>query len=229
VTSLLASGVIRAVVFAHKIQKSSLVHSEVTMIKKLMTLALVAGCALVVHAAPGMAYRDYSGNDGSSNCANSTCHGGFRDGGGDSLHSLHVGNSEMTNNCDLCHFGDGNGNFEGVLIGWSGEDPDHACTGCHEFGGLLARHTGISGCGCHNPHPAALPENIIPPYYGRGDVSLVDPCLIDPNNGGEDFDGDGLGLDNDGDGVFDANDPDCVGVSNQEHSWGSAKSSYGAE
>ena len=197
------------------------------MIKRLMTFAFVAGCALVIYAAPGMSYDDYSGN-GTQNCANSSCHGPFRNNGG-TLHPLHVGGTQMTQTCGLCHFGGGNGDFEGVLLYESGEDANYSCNGCHELGGLLAKHDGISGCGCHNPKPAAEPENTIPPYYGRGDVSLVNPCRIGRDNGGEDFDGDGLGLDNDGDGVFDANDPDCVGVSNQENSWGSVKSIYGTE
>lgn len=198
------------------------------MIKRLMILGFVVGFALLLYAPPGMTYSTYSGSSGASNCANPSCHGDFREGS-PSNHSVHVGGSDMTTNCNLCHYGNGETDEKPVYIGESGETPDYSCTGCHQFAGLLARHDGISGCGCHNPFPTPEPESTLPAYYGRTDVALENPCRIGKTNGGEDFSGDGQGLDNDGDGLYDGNDPDCAGVSSPENTWGAMKAIYGSE
>lgn len=193
------------------------------MIQRILVLSLVVGISLTLCASPGLGYRSYSDSNGENNCV--TCHGGFRDGN-PSLHQMHVGGSQMTSNCDLCH--NGGDSFADVRIGASGESPDFACTGCHIPDGLIAKHPSSPCSTCHGSPDGGV-ENTIPQWYGRPDVALDNPCKIGKGNGGEDWDGDGQGLDNDGDGDYDLDDADCVGVSSPEHSWGAVKSTFGAE
>lgn len=66
--------------------------------------------------------------DGDGYCA--SCHTGFP-GRGDT-HDTHVGNSNLTGNCNLCHTGSGRNN---PFIMWSTGDSspgsNYGCTGCH--------------------------------------------------------------------------------------------------
>lgn len=158
----------------------------------------------------------------------SGCHEGFAGGRNDSLHGLHTdGDSALgviTRNCNLCHTGSGKDN---PMTMWSIGDADDGlgCAGCHgrDYGetiqqnyrgfsiaglpkatayGLRDRHvaSAVSGCArCHTAAPlGTLPENVAPPYYGRSDVNVTDPCA--------DL------LDNDGDTLYDFDDPDCSGL-----------------
>jgi hypothetical protein len=64
-------------------------------------------------------------------------------------------------------------------------------------------------CGdCHANDPVPDPENTIPVYYLRDDVSVENPCSAQYPEG-EDWNGDMVGLDNDGDLLYDFADPDC--------------------
>ncbi len=146
------------------------------------------------------------------------CHPGFRDIG--PTHDMHVGSSQMTNNCTICHFTIG----DVPKIADSGVG--HGCVGCHGvdngvadgWGAGLRRHHAEAGApadsdgdfciNCHAGDPASSPESTIPVYYLRADVLIDDPCeTVVP--GGEDWDGDGLGLDNDGDLAYETSDSDC--------------------
>ena len=152
-----------------------------------------------------------------------TCHPNFQGGPGNALHDLHVGTAQMTNNCRLCHSSffnapvDINESLDGV-----------SCIGCHLSRGLWERHqaSGISCAPCHTNWPTPDPENTNPPYYGRTDVLLTDPCERNPQQGGEDFDNDGRGLDNDGDTLYDGDDPDCGPIPVEEDTWGSIKTLF---
>lgn len=66
--------------------------------------------------------------------------------------------------------------------------------------GLIQRHinSGETECSdCHFFNESQIhPENVSPPYYGRSDVNVNDPCADN--------------LDNDGDGLYDSADPDCL-------------------
>jgi hypothetical protein len=137
-----------------------------------------------------------------------TCHGGFRDGA-NNLHDMHRNN--FVNSCTDCHMSVP----DLPDINSSGNYPDYSCNGCHRLEGLVTYHVTQQGgdCSpCHsNSQPATL-ESDLPFFYQQGRSGIVNPCRINSNNGGEDWDGDGRGLDNDGDGLYDADDPDCEGI-----------------
>ncbi len=189
--------------------------------------AIATIAVLLLMAAPASAYQSYHPSNPDNGCVQ--CHGGFVGGPGNPLHSMHVGGSQMTNNCNLCH-GPG---FASPKTNTSAADPNHGCNGCHMGPGLRLSHAGrtdnngLQCITCHPSDPTPPPENTLPPYYSRTDVNLSQPCAIGRANGGEDYSGNGKGLDNDGDGVYDFNDTDCFGVKNEENSWGAIKSGYG--
>lgn len=166
----------------------------------------------------------------------STCHPGFTGGFGDTLHQFHTGGSDpITDNCDLCHTGQGRDN---PLTLWSTLDNGNGrgCAGCHgrDYGettvfdhrgfptagkpkasgyGLRRHHfnIGITICmGCH-ADVEPLPENAQnPPYYARADVSLGGMPLDTCSNEDTLNDANSTGLDNDGDLLYDTSDPDCA-------------------
>ncbi len=178
--------------------------------------------ALFFATTSAFAYETYA-NNGSGGCV--TCHLSFQSRG--ALHDLHVGGSQMTSTCGLCHYT----GFGSPHTDASSTDPNHGCNGCHMGEGLRKAHAvdhGITSCttSCHTSDGPPPPETTLPAYYSRTDVNLTQPCAIGKNNGGEDYSGDGKGLDNDGDGVYDYNDTDCAGVETSEHSWGVIKSGY---
>jgi len=174
---------------------------------------LIVPCVVALVASPGLAYNRAGDCDG--------CHQNFK-GPGEALHDMHVGASQMTNNCDLCHTNVGddpriNSSAAGV-----------SCVGCHIPEGLWQRHqaSGQSCAPCHTNWSTPEIEPTAPPYYGRGDVALTSPCLIDKTMGGEDYSGDGKGLDNDGNTFYDALDPECILLPVEETTWGRVKSLY---
>jgi len=130
----------------------------------------------------------------------------------------------MTNNCQLCHssFFDAPVDINGSLAGVS-------CVGCHLSRGLWQRHqaSGISCAPCHTGWSTPDPESTLPPYYGRTDVLLSDPCSANTAAGGEDWNGNGRGLDNDGDTAYDAADSDCTPVPVEKPTWSFIKALYG--
>ncbi|MFC2173607.1 hypothetical protein ACFLU6_13395 [Acidobacteriota bacterium] len=166
-----------------------------------------------------------------NNCDRSGCH--HQNESRPFNHGAHL--NYATRGCRLCHSQDPHLGAHPVYTHRS--DPalpapsNFGCMGCHgrDYGvaypgdglpwsqglGLKRKHinAGINSClACHVTDLNPLPENILPPYYGRTAITQTDPCNTD---GLEDFlpDGapDGFGLDNDGDGLYDANDPDCAG------------------
>ena len=152
-----------------------------------------------------------------------TCHTGFDFGF--PLHDLHA---ESTNDCQDCHF---ESTTDELRTNESRNHPDHSCNGCHLVEGLAAAH-GESICGpCHTALIGTSEgEDVLPYYYTGGRSSVVNPCRLDPDNGGEDWDLDGFGLDNDGDGLYDADDPDCAGiVDTEESTWSVMKALFGDE
>jgi hypothetical protein len=72
----------------------------------------------------------------------------------------------------------------------------------------------VSNClGCHSGVVGtSAGEQVLLYFYTGGRSSIVNPCRTNPENGGEDWDGDGFGLDNHGDGNYDAADSDCDGI-----------------
>lgn len=177
-------------------------------------MLLIAPCALALIVAQGLTFPAADG------CR--TCHPQFEGGFGSALHDMHVGATQMTSNCGLCHtvigdIPDINESSDGV-----------SCTGCHIPNGLWEHHAvaGISCAPCHTTWPTPDPENTLPPYYGRDDVAISEPCLADAALGGEDYSGDGEGLDNDGDDLYDLNDPDCEAVQVEVLTWGKVKTLY---
>lgn len=194
------------------------------MFKRILVGALVITViALFFATSSALAYETYA-NHGSGGCV--TCHPSFQSRG--ALHDLHVGGSQMTSTCGLCH----GPSFSSPSTNTSSTDPNHGCNGCHLGEGLRLAHSvdhGIDTCinsGCHSGDGTPPPETTLPAYYTRTDVNLTQPCAIGRNNGGEDYSGDGKGLDNDGDGVYDYNDTDCAGVEATERSWGVIKSKF---
>jgi hypothetical protein len=186
--------------------------------------AAVVGVAMFV-VTDTVAYNAY---EGSVSC--SSCHSGFIEEG--PLHDLHVGSSQMTSNCTLCHTSIG----DNPNLGSSGADPNNGCNGCHTGPGLRAHHINAGapadGNGftctsvCHSSDPTPAGEDVLPPYYSRTDVNVEDPCDGGTGGPGEDYSGDGEGLDNDGDLDYDANDQDCEGVQTKVLTWGQAKVLY---
>ena len=192
---------------------------------------LVLGMVVVIPvSAPG--YEQYSG---SPSCDD--CHPGFKNG--DPLHEMHQGNSQMTNNCTLCHTSIGDNPFTYQ----SGDAEGQGCRGCHgvdngtTFGwgaGLRMHHAnagapadsdGLFCVDCHGGDPAPSPENTLPVYYSRSDVNVNDPCVVASGSGGEDWDGSGLGLDNDGDLDYEDSDVDCT-TPVEGSTWGQVKVLY---
>ncbi len=147
------------------------------------------------------------------------CHSGFRSGS-PSLHDYHT---QHMNSCTDCHMSVG----DTPKTNKSGNYGNYACNGCHLLEGLATKH-GAANCGCHSGViGASAGEQVLPYYYQGGRSTLVNTCRLDPNNGGEDFDGDGFGLDNDGDGAYDAGDPDCNGIVEVlAESWSTLKSLF---
>jgi len=178
--------------------------------RKLLTL-LLTPCVLAMFVASGFAYPAADG------CR--TCHPTFQGFG--ALHAMHVGNTQMTNNCGLCHTSVGdipdiNDSSDGV-----------SCVGCHVPNGLWEHHqvASISCAPCHTNWSTPDPEGTLPAYYSRTDVNISDPCAT-ATPGGEDWDNDGEGLDNDGDDLYEAADPDCGSVSVEESTWGAIKTLF---
>ena len=180
-------------------------------------VGLAVLCLVLLPASSAFAW----GNAG--NCLTSGCHAGFRDGS-PSVHSLHI---DYMNDCGDCHL---NGINDSLRTNESDNYAEHSCNGCHELAGLATFH-GVEGCGCHGGViGTAAGENVLPYFYVEGRSSVVNPCRLNPANGGEDWDGDGFGLDNDGDGSYDAADADCTGiVPNEQQSWSLMKALFGDE
>jgi len=197
---------------------------------------------LLVSAPAAFAYDAYRMSGSASDCWE--CHPTFRSEG--ALHALHVGSSRMTNTCLLCHTV-----VEDVPRIWtSGAAGGQGCRGCHgrdngsEFGwgaGLRKHHANAGApadangqfcVDCHTADdPVPLGEDTLPAYYMRADVNVSAPCETAIAVGGEDYNGDGLGLDNDGDLVYDANDSDCGSSTAADYAvaasaWGKVKALY---
>ena len=203
--------------------------------KRYLTHIAFTALVLVVLLGAGYTLATDRYNGGTSDyCVN--CHPSFQ-GRGD-LHDLHVGNSEFTNNCQLCHISNGD---NPLLMYSEGDNADGlGCMGCHghdygetilaDYGvgligtsknsgyGLRLQHfnKGVSGCDfCHGlPSQGLTPvaENIDPDYYARADVNISNACNTDGTEDGtpEPNGEDTVGLDNDGDLLIDAADPDCA-------------------
>lgn len=165
---------------------------------------------LLLGAESGLTYDEYSG----SQCE--TCHSSFVDRG--ALHDTHVG---FTGNCRMCH--PGSPGSKPVSTSTASDATTFSCLGCHgrDYGpaglqaaGLRTHHAnnGVTGCSvCHGSDPTPVPEDSLPPHYGRSDVSLTDPCA--------DM------LDNDGDNLYDAGDSDCT-TPVEPSTWGRIKALY---
>lgn len=186
----------------------------------------------------GFSVRPSSGFDryrtsGGGGCF--ACHGDFTQGFSpvgtvfpfDSNHLMHRASSAMNTACDMCH---SDGDERNPFIGFSDDDgfgggPGVGCLGCHgrDYGaqGVMGvglrdvhRRSGVSSCGassCHRDDPDALPESVLPPYYGSPHTRAWDSCNVAPFFG-ENFSLDTdnhRGLDNDGDGRYDEDDGDC--------------------
>ena len=72
------------------------------------------------------------------------------------------------------------------------------CSTCHFPGSTIT--------GDPDPAPAALPETVAPPYYGKSTINLTNPC----DSSQESFSGTPPGLDNDGNGEADMDDSACM-------------------
>jgi len=189
--------------------------------------ALAAAALAALWLAPAGAYDTYHPATANDGCFQ--CHTGFFDRG--PLHDLHVGNSQMTSTCTLCHTSVGDNPHTGT----SGTDASHGCNGCHAGAGLRLHHANAGapadGAGrvcsaCHINDPTPPAESVKPPYYGRADVRIAESCRRGRAILGEDFDGDGRGLDNDGDLSYDGDDPDCAPIAGVESSWSVLKGHY---
>ena len=170
--------------------------------------------AMLLVSSSGFAYDDYSGSE----CKN--CHDTFG-GFGEALHDLHL--TFINGTCGMCH--PTNPGSKPVNTSSANDATAFSCLGCHgrDYGGgdgmqaagLRVFHAskGVTVCAvCHSSDPSpALGENILPPHYGRSDVTLTTACLDN--------------LDNDGDGVRDGSDPDCQ-VPAETSTWGRVKALY---
>jgi hypothetical protein len=194
-------------------------------------------------------YSDATNDQGG--CAQ--CHTGFRDNNnylslaegmswGDSLHNVHLNNTNITSvggGCDNCHGGVGTAGRT-VNPGSSAAAADSvnaiACVGCHGrledannvipsngsgYGAGLRQHHFINGVGvcegCHgDSNPAVFTpvgEDTMPPWYGSVTNDNTATNLEPCNAAGEEqLAGDTIGLDNDGDNAYDTADPDCAGA-----------------
>jgi len=170
---------------------------------------LFLAAVLTLGAAGANAYPFY--DDGGDACVQ--CHDGFVERG--LLHDLHVGSSQMTNSCLLCHTAVG----DDPHTDSSGDPNGLGCSGCHMGPGLRLHHLNADVPAgpvddlfcedCHTDDPIPPGEDVLPPYYVLASVNLTDPCETDPAFGGEDYSGDDFGLDNDGDLDYDIDDADC--------------------
>jgi len=155
------------------------------------------------------------------------CHGAFTDTFStkadniwpDTKHNVHR-RDMLDSVCDACHLdGDDRNPFLNMSNG-TVDLPGIGCLGCHgnyyeneaaDLGaGLRAHHfaEGLTFCAsCHFDDPPPLPERILPEYYGKPTVNVLDPCNQD---GSENWTSDGEGLDNDGDLDYDGDDRDCA-------------------
>jgi len=179
-------------------------------------MGVFIAAVLTIAASDALAYDSYRAFGADASCAD--CHPEFISKG--PLHDLHVGNSQMTNTCTLCH--SGVGDIPKTWTSGSGE----GCRGCHgrdngpgfTWGaGLRAHHANAGAppdmngqlCAACHTDPPPDPESTPPVYYLLSDVDVKDPCVAALPDG-EDYDGDGKGLDNDGDLTYDGNDADCM-------------------
>lgn len=162
------------------------------------------------------------------------CHGPFRDelGGGatvpyespkgevwpEDLHNIHRKSYHMGTDCNWCHFS-GSSVWTYKSAGEMG-DLGFGCAGCHgqvegetaKGYGLRAHHllAGEASClECHDDDGEPVPEDVLPPNYGKSTTNAASTCNNDEGTT-EDWSGNGIGLDNDGDGLYDMLDPDCV-------------------
>jgi|GEM_PF-1646985 len=162
------------------------------------------------------------------------CHTTFRGGLASSkLHYQHLTKFGITE-CNLCHPSGGGSTPVRTYV--SGTGGGLGCAGCHglDYGetsplsglpkatgyGLRQAHAnvGVTICStCHqpgeygspNPFPAILPENVAPPYYGRSNNNLKNPC--DRTQEESTMDANTVGLDNDGNGFADwPDDVNCT-------------------
>jgi len=173
-------------------------------------LVVVLVTALLLVSSSVLAYNEYTG----SLCA--TCHSGFVSRG--ALHDVHTA---FANNCRMCH--PTNPGSLPVNTSSASDATTFSCLGCHgrDYGaagmqaaGLRVFHAtkSVSCSPCHDSDPSpALGENILPPHYTRGDVSLTESCVDN--------------LDNDGDSLRDGSDPDCV-TPVEPSTWGAIKALY---
>jgi len=169
---------------------------------------------LLITSDRSAAYSAYT----NSTCASASCHPGFQSKG--ALHDIHQ--PAFTNNCNLCHpSGPGS---KPVSTFSAGDATAFSCLGCHgrDYGGSIGRQSaglrakhaaaGITSCGgCHPSDPTPLFEDVLPPHYGRGDVTLTSSCMDN--------------LDNDGNGFVDSADPNCP-IPVEKTTWGKIKSLY---
>lgn len=178
-------------------------------------ICAISSSLLVCSFADSEAYDSYRGNAGCDDC-----HSSFISRG--ALHQMHVGDSQMTSTCQLCHTSTG----DNPRTWTSGVAGGQGCRGCHGVdngtalgwgAGLRAHHAnagapadanGMFCADCHGGDPEPSPENTFPVYYSRDDVNVNNPC-VSVGAGGEDWDGDTEGLDNDGDLAYDEADSDC--------------------
>jgi hypothetical protein len=175
-----------------------------------IVLALAA-IAAALWAGSGLAYDTYT----DTMC--SSCHSGFESKG--ALHDVHT--SFISSSCTMCH--PTSPGSKPVNTSSAGDAASYSCLGCHgrDYGGstgmqaagLRAHHAanGVGICGgCHGGDPTPLGENIAPPHYSFGSVSL---SVCSDN------------LDNDGDDAYDGDDSDCS-VAVDETTWGKIKALY---
>ncbi|MHC4433549.1 MAG: multiheme c-type cytochrome, partial [Planctomycetota bacterium] len=146
-------------------------------------------------------YSDLNSGGSSSTGGCADCHTAFRKGGtytsqaegvswGDTLHNVHLNNTDIGSNCGNCHFG-ANTNGRGMNLSSSqfgpGSAPALACMGCHGrladanalgpngngWGAGLRQHHNSNGVGiCLTCHLDADPgnftvagEDTMPEYY----------------------------------------------------------------
>jgi len=220
-------------------------HLDATANVSIGSAALWLTClvAVLLAAAPALAWTQYSVDKDTGNCAD--CHGNFtedpytslvdRQTWPGSLHDVHR-QDMLGGDCNTCHTG--GGQFFPVDLassaGGGGLSPI-SCVGCHGrsqdgsgagtsgyAAGLRQHHTG-EGESCLPCHSDSLPanftpatEDVLPPYYadpGTGHPAMPDDPCNPAPGYPENFGGTTIGLDNDGDGLPDEADADCAGSS----------------
>jgi hypothetical protein len=199
-----------------------------------LTLAFFLGAfmAPALYATKASAWGQYSVANDATNCAQSGCHGTFRDkpymppsGDPQWTDDLMSAHDDVVNDCDACHSGSGR-----KVVSLSSSDSltfPMSCIGCHgrtedgaaEPGAGLREHHNQAGAfdcttGCHTD-VVPVGEDVLPPNYG---TLSIDPCNPGPafsENFPANPDGIALGgLDNDGDLLYDGEDPDCAACGN---------------